>query len=171
MKPNSRDVLVCLNNYFKETENSLEKLQHELEVVKLERDMLKQMLREEKIMHVNDKCNVAYVTIYSKDNGEGIDTETCVGVFTRKSMAMQAIVDVCTKNSSVSQDSFTVGELTCGKPLSPNDVVNVKQCDVEAHCETSTTIIGIQCGAMEDNEDDNCYTVEYIVDKVYHIDA
>lgn len=85
-----KTTLNYLNEYFQEVEQSLEKLKKELEIVKLERDMYKQELQECKDNLVAQN-NVVHMTVYSEDNGEGVDTEVCIGVFTTKSNAIKAI--------------------------------------------------------------------------------
>ena len=160
-----KDVLKSVNDYFQEAERSVNELQNQLAKVTLERDIYKEMLEQ-----VNIKSNtIAYVAIYSCDNGEGVDTDKCIGVFTMKSLALQAISDVCNKNKEVSIDAFQVGESDVGKTLVPNEIVYIEQCDEEAHCEISTNIISILCDPIKRTYN-HSYLVEYNVDKVYYID-
>lgn len=171
MNNKKREVLKSLNDYFHGTEQCIQDLENQLAKVKLERDTYKEMLEQG-----NTKRNtIAYMTIHSCDNGEGVDTETCVGVFTTKSLAMQAILDVCKKNEELSFDAFRIEEFDVGKTLIHNEIVHVEQHDEEAHCEISTSIVGILCDANK-RSDIRCqtsyhsYLVGYNVDKVYYIE-
>jgi hypothetical protein len=172
MNSKKNKVVECLNDFLSEAERSTKALQKELAVIRLERDIYKEMLVKEQRgcnTEYTKGSNVAYVTIYSRDNGEGADTCTCIGVFTRKSKALQAILDVCKKNDELSIDGFIIEEFDVGKELISDHIVNVLHFDEDAHCETSTTIVGIQCDVKPENHS-QYYSVEYKVDKVYHIE-
>ena len=160
MNAKKREVLNSLDEYFQDSEQRIENLQNELAKVKLERDMYKGML--------DSKHNpLSYMVIHRCDNGEGVDTETCVGVFTTRSLAARAVLDVCKKNEDVSFDDFLITEFFVGKTLMPGEIVQVEKHDEEAHCEVSTTIIGIRCDS--DVGDDN-YIEAFVVDTVYYIE-
>ena len=162
-----KTTLNYLNEYFQEVEQSLEKLKKELEIVKLERDMYKQELQECKDNLVAQN-NVVHMTVYSEDNGEGVDTEVCIGVFTTKSNAIKAILDLCNKHDDLNSQSFNIVEFNVNKLLSSNDTVYVVQQDIEEHCEVSTNIIDVICENTINNN--NHYTVEYKVDEVNFIE-
>jgi hypothetical protein len=155
--------LKSLDAYVEEAEQTIRQLKDKLANVTLERDMYKRMLVEE------GELGGAWMTIYSKDNGEGVDTETCVGVFTTNALAIQAILDVCAKNKDVCVDSFRVEDLKTNSPFTTGQVVKVMHYDEEMHCEVATVILDI-------NEDTkgrtytDCYAIEYTVDTVYHIE-
>lgn len=162
-------VLKTLNDGIREAQQCIKEIQNELATsrcelkkVKLERDTYKAILAQG-----NTKSNtLAYMTIHSCDNGEGVDTETCVGVFTTKPSALQAVLDVCKKNEELSSDDFRIEEFDVGKTLIPNEIVNVEQHDEEAHGEISTTIIGILCDTNQHKNSSH----SYLVDKVYYIE-
>ncbi len=168
-----KTVLKSLNDYFQEVEKSLENLEQQLEVVKLERDLYKQQVVE--LQECNNKevskQNVAHVSVYSEDNGEGVDTEICIGVFTTKSKAINAILDLCKKHKDLNSQSFNVLQFNVSKTLLPNDTVYVIQQDREEHCEISTNIIDVYCENILKNDDNEYYTVEYKVDEVYSIES
>jgi len=169
----SHEVLKSLNDYFhgaeqsiKDLQNQLAKVKLELVKVKLERDSYKEMLEQG-----NTKNNtLVYMTIHSCDNGEGVNTENCIGVFTTKPLALQAILDVCKENNKISSDDFQIEEFDVGETLIHGEIVHVEQHDEEAHCEISTSIIGIQSDINQYKNSGNSYLVEYIVDKVYYIE-
>jgi hypothetical protein len=168
MNHKRQEVLNSLNDCFQEAEQRINELQNQLAKVKIERDTYKTMLEQG-----NTKNNtLAYMTIHSCDNGEGVDTETCIGVFTTKPLALRAMLDVCNKNEEISLDAFRIEEFDVGKTLIHNDIVHVEQHDEEAHCEIATSIIGILCDANKHIYVYLCnsYLVEYIVDKVYYIE-
>lgn len=168
-----KTVLQSLSDYFQEVEQSIEQLQNQLDVVKLERDLYKQQvveLQESNNKEVS-KQSVAHVTVYSEDNGEGVDTEICIGVFTTKSKALYAILDLCQKHKALNSQSFDVLQFNVSKTLSPNDTVYVIQEDREEHCEISTNIIDVYCENILKNDDNEYYAVEYKVDEVYYIEG
>ena len=149
--------------FIEETESSMKQLNDQLAIVKLERDMYKEMCKR------GDECakNTAYISIYSVDNGEGVDTETCIGVFNKKSLAMQSIYEIC-KNNEFDTESFRIETFDVDKELIPGEIIKIIQRDEEAHCEVSTTIIGVQsCTSI----DDDYYTVDYKINTVYFIEA
>ena len=160
------EVLKSLNHYFQEAEQCIKELQNQLAKVKLERDSYKEMLEQ------GDTKNdtLAHMAIHSCDNGEGVETETCIGVFTTKSLALRAMLDVCQKNEEISLCDLRVEAFDVGKTLIPNEIVHVEQHDEEAHCEISTSIIGILCDINKHTDISHSYLVEYSVDKIYYIE-
>jgi hypothetical protein len=170
------DKLKLLKQYVSEAEKAFEEQKKELELTRLERDFYKDIAINFQIdSNCNTCSNVVYVTIYSKDNGEGVDTDTCVGVFTNKLKAKQATMDVCIRNKELHFNGFTIQEFKVDKELITNDTVYVMQHDEEAYCEVSTTIVGVECyisvnGYNNDELYHDCYVVDYIVDTVYHIE-
>ena len=169
MEHKRREVLQSINNVFKDLEQSIKDLEEQLAKVKLERDMYKDMLSQntEEPKHVP---RVAYMTVYTMDNSEGMDTETCIGVFTTKALAMQAILDACRQNKELNVNSFSVEEFSVDEPLQGNATVQVVQYDEETHCAVSTSILGIKCKALQHKSFTNCYLAEYIVNRVYPIE-
>jgi hypothetical protein len=166
-------VLKTLNDGIREAQQCIKEIQNELATarcelkkVKLERDTYKEMLTQGN----TKEHTLAYMTIHSCDNGEGVDTETCVGVFTTKPLALQAILDVCKKNEELSVDDFRIEDFDVGKALNNDEIVHVEQHDEEAHCEVSTRIIGILCDASKHTATSHSYLREYCVDKVYCIE-
>lgn len=160
MDAKKREVLKSLDEYFQDSEQRINELQNELAKVKLERDMYKGMLDIK-------RDTLTYMVIHRCDNGKGTDTETCVGVFTTKSLAAQAILDVCKKNEDVSFDDFLITEFFVGKTLMPGEIVQVEKLDKEAHCEVSTTIISVRC---DSNVGVDNYIEAFVVDNVYYIE-
>ena len=157
MDAQKREVLSSLDEYFQDSEQRIENLQNELAKTKLERDMYKGI----------ETNTLAYMVIHRCNNGKGTDTQTCVGVFTTRSLAAQAILDVCKKNKDVSFDDFLITEFFVGKTLIPGEIVQVEKHDEEAHCEVSTTIIGIRC---DSNVGVDNYIEAFVVDTVYYIE-
>jgi hypothetical protein len=171
MEHKRREVLQSLNNVFKDLEQSIKDLEEQLQRVQLERDMYKDMLSQ--VQNTNDLIHVsrvAYMSVYTMDNSEGMDTETCIGVFTTRALAMQAILDVCRQNKELNVNSFSVEEFSVDEPLVPHATVQVVQYDEETHCAVSTSILGIKCKALQDKNFPNCYLAEYIVNRVYPIE-
>lgn len=168
------DLLKSSKEQLNEAEKSFLALQKELELTRLERDIHKEVLKEIYLLTQNvptytQGSNVVYMNVYSHDNGEGVDTDECIGVFTKKSKAMQATVDVCMNNKQLHSNEFTIIELKVEKEVVSDDTVYVIQHDEEAHWETSTTILDVKCNDKSDDHKDS-YSVEYTVDKVYHIE-
>lgn len=162
------DILKRLNENFFEAEKAFREQQKELELTRFERDVYKDIIiKSQNVSKVNTSSNVVFVAVYSRDNGEGADTETCIGVFTSKTKALQAILDVCRRNRDLGVNGFTINEFDVDKQLDTGNSVYVIQCDEEAHCEIATTILDVQCHNIIDDYED-CYSVDYIVDKVYH---
>jgi hypothetical protein len=160
-----QQVLNTLKSIFDESEQSIMNLQEKLAKVQLERDIL-----QEKFEHSKSSNHIAYTVIYSKDNGEGVDTETCIGVFTTKALAMQTILNICNENKDLSIHAFTIEEFPVDEPLQPDVRVQVVQYDEEAHCEVSTSILGIQCKSLQQKNITDSYLTEYKVNTVYFID-
>jgi hypothetical protein len=168
------DILKSFREQLSEAETNFLKLQKELELTRIERDVHKEVLKEiyeltQNVPSYTEGSNTLYITVYSHDNGEGVDTEECIGVFTKKSRAMQATVDVCMNNKQLDSNAFNIIELKVDKQMISGDVVYVIKHDEEAHCEVSTTILGVKCNNKSDDYKDS-YSVEYTVDKVYRID-
>ena len=155
-----------MNSFFREAEQTIKELQDKLAKVSLERDMYKEQLSQKE----ETKGKVAYVPIYSRDNGEGVDTETCIGVFTTKSLALQAILDVCNKNKEICIEQCMVEEYDVNTPLVPNEIVRVIQYDEEGHYEVANSIIGVYNETTNNSLDDEYYLAEYRIDEVYHIE-
>lgn len=147
-----------------EAEQALNALHEKLATVQLERDMYKEML------FTKTGDTKAYTSIYAVDNGEGRDTETCVGVFTTRALAMQAILDVCKKNKDLSIRAFNIEEFPVDQPLVPYATVHLVQYDEEAHCEISTSILGIECKSLRQSSVTDSYLAEYKVNTVYFIE-
>lgn len=164
-------LLDCLNSYIQEYEQTVKELKKELDITKLERDIYKELHMKREMntsTQKHDDNKVVYATIFTRDNGEGADTETCVGVFTRKSLALEAIVDVCKKNNEVYPSGFTIEEFDLEKPVVSSDTVYVVLYVTEAHCEFSITVVGVRLDA---NTNGIYYTEEYKVDVVYPIES
>lgn len=155
------------NVLLQEAEHALNALREKLATVQLERDMYKEMLSRN-TESTND--TKAYTSIYTVDNGEGRDTETCIGVFTTRALAMQAILDVCKKNKDLYIHAFTIEEFPVDEPLQPDTLVKLVQYDEEAHCEVSTSILGIECKSLQQSKVTNSYLAEYKVNTVYFIE-
>jgi hypothetical protein len=124
--------------------------------------MYKIMLYEERKL---TKPNTAYVIVYVKDNGEGMDTEQCMGVFSKRSLALQSIININRKNQKLLLSSFRVEEFNVPNSIMPNDTVHVVHYDEEAHCEISTRIVDIQLGNMKPSNAQH-YIEEYKVDEI-----
>lgn len=162
--------LILLKEQLLEAENDFLEQQKELEITKLERDIYKEIIINTQNTYTGTTySNVVYVPLYSRDNGEGMDTETCIGVFTTKTKALQAILDVSKKNKELCVKGFMINEFNVDIEVGTDDIVYVIQCDEEAHCEISTTILDVKCDNLMDDYKD-CYSVEYTVDKVYSIE-
>ena len=101
--------------------------------------------------------NIVYVPIYTIDNGEGANTDMCIGVFSQKSFAYKAILDACTENTQLQIDSFIVEEFST--PVMTN-TINVLVQDIEAHGATSTTVLGVTTSTPSAEST----SVEYIID-------
>jgi hypothetical protein len=165
-----RDIVNRLNEHLCEAEKSYREQQKELELTRLERDIYKEILiKSHNLSNYSNCSNVIHVAVYSRDNGEGVDTETCVGVFTTKTKALQAILDVCKSNTELSVNGFMIDEFNLDKEVGSRDIVYLIQCDEEAHCEISTTILDVKCDNII-NDYEDCYSVEYTVDNVYYIE-
>jgi hypothetical protein len=159
-----------LNELFCEVEKSIREQQKELELTRLERDIYKSIIiNSQNVSNLKRGTNIVHVVIYSRDNGEGSDTETCIGVFTSKTNAMKAVLDVCKSNAELSVDGFMINELNIDKDLQSGDNVYVIHCDEEAHCEISTTVLDVKCD-NKINDYKDCYSIEYTVDKVHYIE-
>lgn len=169
MISNRKAVLKSVNDYFHEVEQCLDKLNQQLELVSLEKDFYKQQVYELQEDNKDLRHSLVHMVVYSEDNGEGSDTEICLGVFTRKSYAIKAILDICKKHTELDTESYNIVEIKLDKHVRTNDVVYVVQQDVEAHCEISTSIIGVQFDNTTNNKE--YYTVEYKLDDVYCIEA
>lgn len=171
MNSRIRDIVKHLNEHLSEAEKAFREQEREVELVKLERDIYKEILvKSHNILVSSTGCtNVVYCAIYSKDNGEGIDTDTCIGVFTTKTKALQAILEVCKNNRELNVNGFTIDEFNLEQEVDTGDSVFTIQCDEEAHCETSTTVLDVKCDNHNHGYTD-CYTVEYTVDNVYHLE-
>jgi hypothetical protein len=155
---------------FEEAEQSVKELKDKLAEVQLERDIYCENLMLLTSTEQNKKNNnVAFCTMYTVDNGEGRDTETCIGVFVTRALAMQAILDVYNKNKELCIDSFTIAEFPVDEPLQPDTMVQMVQYDEEAHCEVSTSILGIQCKYLQQSSVTNSYLAEYKVNALYFI--
>lgn len=152
------------NVLLQEAEHAVNALREKLATVQLERDMYKEMLSK------NSESPQAYTSVYTVDNGEGRDTETCIGVFTTRALAMQAILDVCKKNKDLSVHAFTIEEFPVDEPLHPDAIVKLVQYDEEAHCEVSTSILGIECKSLQQSSVTDSYLAEYKVNTVYFIE-
>lgn len=162
--------LILLKEQLLEAEKDFLEQQKELEITKLERDIYKEIIINTQNTYTGTNySNVVYVPLYSRDNGEGMDTETCIGVFTTKTKALQAILDVCKKNKELCVKGFMINEFNVDIEVGTDDIVYVIQCDEEAHCEISTTILDVKCDNLMDDYKD-CYNVKYTVDKVYSIE-
>jgi hypothetical protein len=167
------DLLKSFKVELSEVEKNFLEQQKELELTRLERDFYKEKCVN--LQNVSECTNVAHLAIYSRDNGEGVDTESCVGVFTNKSNAMQAILEVCKNNKEIDLNGFDIRELKVDRDLKSDGTVYVMQHDEEAHCEISTSIVGVECyisvnGYNNDEVYRDCYSIDYIVNKVYHIE-
>lgn len=164
------DIAKRLNEHICDAERAFREQQEELELTRFERDMYKEIIvNSQNTSNSNTGSNVVFVAFYSMDNGEGVDTETCVGVFTTKIKALKAILDVCKSNKELSVSGFMINEFPVDKELETGNSIYVVQCDEEAHCEISTTILDVKCDNHIDDYKD-CYTVEYIIDKVNYIE-
>ena len=164
------DIMKNLQDNLSKVEKSFKELEKELELTRLERDIYKEIvLKSQNSSIYSSDSNVVYVAIYSRDNGEGRDTDICIGVFTTKTKALKAILDVCKSNTELSVNGFGIDEFNLDKELQTGNNVYVVKCDEEEHCEISTTILDIKC---DNNTDDykDCYSEEYTIDKVYHIE-
>lgn len=165
MYAQQKEVLTKMNEYFANTETTIEKLQQELSAVKIERDAYK-----EELMQLKEKTagqeNIAYTVVYTHDNGEGMDTEVCIGVFSSHTKALQAIADVSVRND-VDSRMFEITEFDVGQPIQPKSKIYVTYESEEAHCEVSTRIIGVEINTkLQDvctNKD--VYDVKFIVDE------
>lgn len=168
MESKRSDLVKSMNSFFREAEQTIKELQDKLAKVSLERDMYKEQLSHSRKEETKGK--VAYVPIYSRDNGEGVDTETCIGVFTTKPLAMQAILAVCNKNKEISIKQCMIKEYDVNTPLVPNEIVRVIQYNEEGHYEVANNVIGIYNETANNSLDDEYYLEEYRVNEVYHID-
>lgn len=153
-----KKVIACVNECLWK---STKELQEKLDITIHERDIYKELLKEKD----NIESNIVYATIYIKDNGEGVDTESCIGVFSKKSLALQAILDVCKNNAKLNINQFNVVDVDVGKVLKPNDIVYLVQCDEEANCEVSTRIVSICCEPFKENK--LYYSEKYTVDMLH----
>lgn len=163
------DIIKKLNELVCNAETSFREQQIELELTRLERDIYKEIiLKSQNVSNSNRSSDIVYVSIYSKDNGEGANTETCIGVFTTKLKALNAILNVYKSNTELDVNGFMIEEYNVVQELETGNIVYVVQCDEEAHCEISTTILDVKCDNFHDYKD--CYTVEYVVDKVNYIE-
>jgi hypothetical protein len=86
-----------------------------------------------------------------------------------KSKALQSILDTCKKDTTLNVQCFKIEEFDSRQALVPNEIVRFIQHDEEAHCEISTTIMGVLDANSQELHDEEYYTAEYIVDKVYEI--
>jgi hypothetical protein len=168
------DLLKSLKEQLSEVEKNFLEQQKKLELTRLERDIHKEILKEiyeltQNVPSYTQGSNVLYMNVYSCDNGEGVDTDECIGVFTKKSKAMQATVDVCMNNTELDSNGFIIVEVKVDKKIVSDDTVYVIKQDEEAHCEISTTILDVKINNKNDDYKDS-YSVEYTVDKVYHIE-
>lgn len=164
-----QDLLTKMNEYFDSTKLTIDKLKAELSTVKLQRDAYKEELVQLQEKNIDEK-HIAYTVIHTSDNREGATTEVCIGVFSSKAKALQAIVDVSQRNE-VDSNMFEVQEFNVGQPLHPGCKVYVTHLSEEAHCEVSTRIIGVQIVNIphsidvDANEEQDVYNVQYITDQ------
>lgn len=164
------DIAKRLNEHLSEADKAFREQQKELELTRLERDIYKEILKNTDKLYTTDGISSqVYAVIYSIDNGEGVDTDTCIGVFTKKTKALKALVDVCKNNTELDVNGFNIVPFNVGKEVQTEDIVYVIQCDEEAHCEISTSVIDVKCDAKDIDYND-CYSVEIVVDKVYDIE-
>lgn len=167
-----QDLLSKMKDYMANTKLTIDKLKAELSTVKLQRDTYKEELLQVQKKNV-DTRHIAYTVIYASDNGEGVDTELCIGVCSSKAKALQAIVDVSQRNE-VDSNMFEVREFDVGQPLQQDCKVYVTHISEEAHCEVSTRIIGVKIvdiphsidvEDVDANEEQDIYNIEYITDQ------
>lgn len=164
------DIVRNLQQDLSKIETTFREQQKELEITRFERDVYKELfIKSQNMSNNNTSSNVVFIVIYSMDNGEGVDTQRCIGVFTTKTQALKAVLDVCKSNGELDVNGFTIEELSVDKKLETGNSVYVVQCDEEAHCEISTTILDVKCN-NHINEYNDCYSVEYTVDNVYYIE-
>lgn len=107
-------------------------------ILTLERDFYRALVEEK------ENTNV-YAVIYCVDNKEWVQSETCVGVFTKKSKAISSIFDVYKRNDKLAIDAFEILEYSMSKALHKNDIVYVAEYDEESHGEVATKIRDIRC--------------------------
>lgn len=163
MYAQQNDLLTKMKEYFVTAENTINNLKKEISSIKLERDAYKEQLIQLQQNTVVDK-NVIYVAIYSHDNGEGMDTEVCIGVFSSKAKAMEAIMDVCDRNSLDSR-MFDVSEYHVENPIHSKSSLYVTHQNEEAHCEVSTRILGVHVDPIQSCTKEDVYDVEFVVDE------
>lgn len=125
-------------------------MEQQLLLTRIERDMYKEML------HERQWEQTVYAAIYSVDNGEGANTDTCIGVFSKKSLAYKAIYDSCIENNFV---TFTIDDFNTNTKIKPGDSINVIAKDTYAHGADSTSILGVSLDLLVDG----CYTIPYVV--------
>lgn len=160
------NVIKSMNDFLQEANEKIKELREKLVKVTLQRDVYKEMLSQKQ----DHKNHIAYTVIYFRDNGEGVDTETCVGVFSTKALGLQAILDVCKENKEISFEECKMEEFEVGQALIPDEIVNVVHFDEEAHCERSTTVMGIYEEMSTNHLHKDCYLLEYVVDRIYSIE-
>lgn len=162
MYAQQKDLLTKMNEYFTNTEQTINKLNQELSIIKIERDMYKeQLIQLQKQTIVKE--GIAYTVRYTHDNGEGMDTELCIGVFSSRTKALTAIMDIC-KTNELDSIMFDIVEFDVGHPIQPKSTVYVTHEDEETHCEVSTRIIDVKMNEVQHYTDKDVYDVKFIVD-------
>jgi hypothetical protein len=110
------------------------------------------------------KKNCVYVLLYSRDNGEGIDTYTCCGVFRKRSKATAGKLSLVNDGCCVASLEVKECDMSCN--VEELKELNVFHCDNKEHGEMFTYITGIE-GQVEDNIiSDDMYKRTFVLDEL-----
>lgn len=166
MESKKKELLTCLSNLITDYESTINDLKQQLAETQLDRDIYRERYKEETQQYTHGQNKTAYVTVYMHENGEGLQSEQCIGVFSKKSLALESIRDSMSSIKPV--NSFRVETFSVDHVLIPNEDIRVAQYDDKNTHEVVTQIKGVYSAASErPKELGNCYNELYKVDMVY----
>ena len=157
-------LLQSMHEFLEFAQTSIDKLQKELQIVTFERDMYRQIILESD----TDKTNELFLAIYSKDIGEGYETQSCIGVFSLKSIALKAILQVSRYDHDINISQFHIEPVPTQQYYESGHIVPVVMQDILAHRREFTRIIGIRLTGKITH---NAYCQNYIIDEIEDVQS
>jgi len=166
MEQKKQELFATLTNLLGDYQKTIADLKQQLTETKLDRDIYRERYKEETHQYTHAQNKTAFVAVHVLENKEGLESQKCIGVFSKKSLALEAIQNSISPEKPV--HSFRVESFAVDHVLIPNEDVRVAQYDDTSTHEVATEIKGIfRASGTRPVELGCCYDDIYKVDVVY----